>query len=140
MKVGPGGGEAGPDAVVLKKPVNKKKEFGCFKYLLARSQMDEVCRILVDATNELADMPGLTESRYDKIRERLRETPAGLRYMKALPEPGPSTMPNWCELRRRISIVDDIIRIEKKRKMDGKAEEASVKKAAEASKKADKKE
>ena len=123
-----GGHEGGGEASVLKKPLNKKKEFSCFQYLLARSQTDAVCRILFDATQERGDVSGLKEVRHDKLREKLLGTRNGLRYMRALPDAGPSTPPNWCELKRLITGVDEIIRLEKKREDDRKAEEAEAKK------------
>jgi hypothetical protein len=123
-----GGGGGGEEAKPQRKPVDRKKEFSCFQYLMARAQMDPVCRILFDATQERADIMGLTEERFDKIREKLRDTRNGLRYLKLMPESGPSEPPNWCELKRKIGNVDEIIRLEKKRAADAKAEEALSKK------------
>ena len=130
-KVSGGGGEGGGEAVALKKPVNKKKEFGCFEYLLTRSQFDPICRVLFDATQELSDMPGLKEGQHEKLREKLLETVNGLRYLKIFPDEGESTSPNWCELKRKILAVDEILKMEKKRDSDRKAEESEAKAAKE---------
>jgi len=124
---GGGGGEGG-EAVIQKKPVDKKKEFSCFKFLMARAEMDPVCRILFDATDEKSDMSGLKDSRYDMFREKLLSTRNGIHYLRALPEAGPSTIPNWCELKKRIAEADEVLRLEKKRGDDRKAEEAEARK------------
>ena len=124
---GGGGGGGGGEAVILKKPVQKKKEYDCFHYLLARSDTDAVCRILYDATYQLGEPEGLRPERHGKLLERLMQATNGLKYIRLLPEPGPSTQPNWCELKRKMTGIDAIIVLEKKRKEENRQEAVALK-------------
>ncbi len=120
---GGGGGESAEENLPFRKPVEKKKEYGCYMYFVQRAENDFICRIILEGHSKLGSGGGLSEEEAERLRDRLFRSRVGIPYAKLLPRAGASQIPNWCDLKHRMERVDAILAIEREKEERKKKKE-----------------